>query len=80
VAKLDLEIAVERLGDPKQGVNSRWPPPAFEAGDRRLRRRNGVRQVCLREPELLAPLRYAVGDLRKEPAVLGVGEPFADSF
>src|SRR6266550_4314173 len=77
-AKLDLEIAVERLGDPKQGVYSRWPPPAFESGDRRLGCRDELSQLRLREPQLLAPLRDAVRDLREEPAIVNVRQSRAN--
>jgi hypothetical protein len=77
-AKLDLEIAVEGLGDPEQGIYARRPPAAFESSDCRLRGRDRVRQFGLGEPELASALGHAVRDPGEEPAVLGVGKSLAD--
>jgi hypothetical protein len=78
-AKLDLKIAVERLGDPKQGVYARRSPTAFEPGDRGLRRRDRMRQLGLGKAQLASSLGHAVRDPRKEPAVLCIGEPLGPS-
>ena len=68
--KLDDEVAVERLGDPKQRVDA-GRLAALEARDRGLRRPGDVGELLLREAGLRAALGDPIGDLGEEPAVLG---------
>jgi hypothetical protein len=45
-----------------------------------LRGRNGVREIRLRKPKLAPALGHPIGDLREEPAVLGVRKALADAL
>ena len=80
-AEVDLELAVERVRDAKEGVDPRRPPARLEARDRRLRRAGELRELLLREPELLPARGHLVRDLREEPAaVADVREARAKPF
>jgi hypothetical protein len=61
-AKLDDELAVERGGDSRQGVDPRRPRPALDPGDRRLRRPAKLGQFALGDPPGDSPLRDPFGD------------------
>ena len=70
-----MQVAVECLRDPQQGVDPRRPAAALESRDRGLRRSDEVRELPLREPELGTPLCHLVRDLREEPSLVGSCEP-----
>jgi hypothetical protein len=75
-----VEIGVEGVRDPKKRVDSRRPPTALEAGDRRLGGAYELGEIGLGEAALLPAIRDLSGDLREQPALLGAGEPRTDSL
>src|SRR5262245_48019987 len=81
-AQLDREVAVERLRDTEQRVDARRPTTGLEPCDRRLSRPGQLGELLLREPERLPLVGDLLGDLREEPALVGVdmGKPLAELF
>jgi hypothetical protein len=73
--ELDVQIAVERLGDAEQRVDARRPATALEPGDRRLRRVSELGELALRESPRAAPFGDTVGDLREEPSAVPRDDP-----
>ena len=75
-----MQVGVEGVGDAKKSVDPRRPPAALEAGDRRLGGADELGEIGLGEAALLPAIRDLPGDLRKEPALLGAGEPRTNSL
>src|SRR5262245_58674585 len=78
--KLDGELAVERVGDAEEGVDSRRPAAALESRDRGLRGAAELRQLLLREADGGTSFRHLPGDLCEEPALIGMGELATELF
>ena len=78
--ELDVQVALERVGDPEQRVDPGRAAAALEPRDGRLRRVDQLRELALREAESGAPLGHGLGDGGEEPALLGAGEPRAESL
>ncbi len=75
-----MEVGVEGVRNAKKRVDPRRPPAALEPSDRRLGGAHERGEIGLREAPLLPAIRDLPGNLREQPALLGTGEPRADSF
>src|SRR5919204_3528970 len=78
--QLDGEVAVEGVGDSQQRVDPRRPSPTLEPGDRRLRRTDELRELPLREADLLPALGDVLRDRGEEPAPVGGANPLLESL
>jgi hypothetical protein len=75
-----VQVGIEGVGDAKKRVDPRRPPAALEASDRRLGGAYELGEIGLGEAALLAAISDLAGDLREQPALLGAGEPCANSL
>jgi hypothetical protein len=75
-----VQVGIEGVGDPKKRVDPRRSPAAFEASNRRLGGAYERGEVGLGKAALFPAIRNLPSDLRKQPALLGAGEPRTNSF
>jgi hypothetical protein len=75
-----VQVAVEGVGNAKEGVDPGRTPAAFEPRDRGLRRADEIGELGLGEAPLLPSLSHLAGDLGEEPALLGAGKTGAQSL
>src|SRR5215470_7325765 len=78
--EIDVQVAVERVGDVQQRVDPGRAAAALEPGDRGLRRADELGELALRETLLEAPRRDMLRDLGEEPAAVSGGDPLPESL
>ena len=78
--ELDVQIAVERLGDAEQRVDPRRPASPLEPCDRRLSGADQLGQLALGQSSGLPPLGDLVGHRSEEPTPVGRANPFLQAL
>ena len=69
-----MQIAVERVRNAEESVDSRWPSTALEPGDRRLGRPDPTGQLALGETPRGTTFRKIARDGGKEPVLVRTSE------
>jgi len=75
-----VQVRVEGVRNAQERVDPRRPSTALETRDRGLSRSDERGEIGLREAAFATPVRHLFGDLGEQPALLGTGEPGADSL